>query len=268
MRIATVIPNQASAWLEPNINRNNRNLSRPLVASYANEMREGRWVVGSPIMFNAKGELIDGQHRLAAIVEYGKGVPFAIMENVPDSAREVIDQGRGRNVSDLLRMIYGQNRSSLVTGAIRSLDQFIHDYKFKLSVGHALEMIERYKGGIDWAVENVPGRTLYTSSPIVGSMIYAHKTAPASVDMFARRFFVGDSLPATSPILVVRNQLQRMGILLYRDQKREAFMIVLHAIYKAMRNESMSSKSIRVREDMLGHFAVAYERQGKKSAAA
>lgn len=268
MKIETISPAQAKLWLSDDINQNNRNISGPLVASYANEMREGRWVLGSPVMFNSEGKLIDGQHRLAAIVDFGKGAQFAVMRDVPDAAREVIDQGRARSVTDILRMMHGQGRASLVTGAIRVLDKIVHGYGHKLSTGHALEMIDRYDDGIKWAVDNIPGRTVFTSSPVVAAMIFAYRLSPSTVETFARRFFVGDGLAASSPILIARNQIQRMGTLIYSDQKRDAFMLILHAIYKVQHSQSVGGKSIRVREDMVDIFARAYVTPKKAKAAA
>ncbi len=267
MKIESITPTQARAWLSDEINQNNRNVSSPLVQSYANEMREDRWVVGSPIMFNRDGKLIDGQHRLAAVVEFGKVAQFAVMRDVPDGAREVIDQGRARSVPDILRMMHGQARAALVTGAIRAIDRFVHGYAYKLSTGHAVEMIGRYHDGVTWAVENIPGRTVFSSAPIVGAMIFAYELSPEVVEAFARRFFVGDGLAVTSPILVARNQIQKMGTLAYQDQKREAFLLILHAIYKAQHGQSVGGKTIRVREDMIDIFAKAYTSKKKLKAA-
>jgi hypothetical protein len=266
MKIVIVGPEQAKRWLSEDVNENNRNISKHTVTGYASEMKAGRWLLGSPVMFSPKGKLIDGQHRLSAVIEYGKGVRFAVLENVDDAVRAVIDQGRARSVPDMLRMLYGVNRATMITGVIRILDDFVYGQKFKLSVGHALEMIERFDEAFKWAADVVPGKTTYSASAILAALVYAHRTAPTTVDSFARRLFTGNDLTLTNPILIVRNQLQRMGSLAYRDQKREAFMVVLHGIYKSLNNQSVTSKSLRVREDMLNYFGAAFTREKKRAA--
>lgn len=63
-----VTPEIAKRWLT----RNPRNrVARPAtVARYARDMAAGKWHLdGSPIRFDATGTLLDGQHRLAAIIE-------------------------------------------------------------------------------------------------------------------------------------------------------------------------------------------------------
>jgi hypothetical protein len=65
-----VTPEMASKWLERNAV--NRTMRKSQVAAYARNMRGGEWGVSHHgIGFNERGELVDGQHRLAAIVLTG-----------------------------------------------------------------------------------------------------------------------------------------------------------------------------------------------------
>lgn len=269
VEIVTVMPATAREWLSKNVG--NRHISPHTVDGYTAEMKAKRWrLTGDAIMFNLKGELINGQHRLTALVNAGIGCPFLVMRNCEDESKEVLDQGRARSVPDMMKMIYGTTRATLVTGAIRIIDDFVYGQKFKLSVGHAMETMEKFDEAFKWAVDTFPGKSTFSASAITAAMIYAYKTAPTSVDLFARRLFSGADLAASSPVFVVRNQLQRTGSLIYRDQKREAFMIVLHAIHKSIKGEHVTSKNIRVREDMIEIFSAVHRsaRDGKKKAAA
>ena len=59
-------------------------------------------LTAEPIMVTQCGELINGQHRLQAVVLSGKTVNFTLA-TVPDSSTfRVLDQGRVRNNSDVL----------------------------------------------------------------------------------------------------------------------------------------------------------------------
>lgn len=64
----------AETWLSRN--SNNRNLRGQVIASYARDMKSGAWVLnGETVKIASNGQLLDGQHRLNAVVESGQTVP-------------------------------------------------------------------------------------------------------------------------------------------------------------------------------------------------
>lgn len=86
-------------------NTNNRNLSQRRVAAYAAAMTGGQWVPdGSPIRIGISGLLLDGQHRLAAIVRSGMTIPLLVISGVSDEAQMTMDTGKGRSFADLLAL--------------------------------------------------------------------------------------------------------------------------------------------------------------------
>lgn len=56
-----------------------RNVAMTRVYRYAHEMDGGNWVVAEPLMFNCDGRLIEGQHRLKAVIVCGKPVRFLVV---------------------------------------------------------------------------------------------------------------------------------------------------------------------------------------------
>src|SRR5437870_5147015 len=74
IREMEVGPELATRWLEGNVH--NRKLREDVVARYARDMKAGRWLLThEPIAFNKNGDtLVDGQHRLWAVVESGATV--------------------------------------------------------------------------------------------------------------------------------------------------------------------------------------------------
>ncbi len=66
-----ISPRQAKLWLSRN--PNNRRLREELVAEYVIKMRNREWGErgGMPVMITADGELINGQHRLTALLRLG-----------------------------------------------------------------------------------------------------------------------------------------------------------------------------------------------------
>lgn len=96
-----VTPDMAREWLgtmAPNRNVSNTNLSNLVRA-----MEEGRWHQdGSPIKFDTRGQLIDGQHRLFAVVQTGMPQTFLVVWGVTPDAMTTLDTGKARNRADVL----------------------------------------------------------------------------------------------------------------------------------------------------------------------
>lgn len=106
MRIEEVLvtPEKAVEWLGCNIKRN-----RPILTdretSYAHDMVSGKWIRnGETIKFDTNGKLIDGQHRLRAIVDTGLSIKMDVAYNVPEDAFKTIDTGAPRNYRQIMRM--------------------------------------------------------------------------------------------------------------------------------------------------------------------
>ena len=99
----TITPEMAESYLEHNLH--NRSLSHDDVAKYARAMAEGRFRInGETIKFSKRGRLIDGQHRLQAIVVSGVPVTMLVVRDLDEDAMVTVDVGRPQNVADLLRL--------------------------------------------------------------------------------------------------------------------------------------------------------------------
>lgn len=117
--VVTITPTMADAWLENNLN--NRKVARSVVDKYARDMSEGRWkFTGDAIRFDVEGTILDGQHRLMAVVKSGVPLTAVVVYGLPTSTREVIDTGKARTTSDVVGMA-GVSNSVRVVGAARML---------------------------------------------------------------------------------------------------------------------------------------------------
>lgn len=241
VRIVTVTPEIARQWLQHNIG--NRSLSRASVVGYKDSLLRGEWrLSGDAIMFNRRGELINGQHRLTAVAETNTSAPFLVMENCEESTKDIIDLGRSRSVPDMLRMIYGVDRASMVTSVFALLDRAVYGRPLKLTVDRALEQIEVYDRPLRWATSNMPGKNIFVAAPIVAACVFAYNRGPALVDEFAARLCKGHDLSAGSPILLLRNTITRIGGIATRSEDRIAlFFLCLTAIYKHLHDERARS---------------------------
>lgn len=105
-QIVTVTPEIARQWLEMNMS-NNRPVMKSTVHSYARMMRNGNWnLTHQGIAFDERGELIDGQHRLYAVIEANIPVMMNVTYNVHREPGETftIDMGRKRTYANIVAM--------------------------------------------------------------------------------------------------------------------------------------------------------------------
>lgn len=96
----TITPEQAKQWIS---NQGyNRKLSPKHVKYLADEIKQGRWrVTHQGIAFGDNGKLIDGQHRLQAIIESGIAVQMQVTFGVPVGQFTILDRGMPRDMSTI-----------------------------------------------------------------------------------------------------------------------------------------------------------------------
>lgn len=97
--IVKVSPSLAKEWLQTNTN--NRKLSRPSVLRYAGDMLSGAWKLNHQgIAFDEEGVLVDGQHRLHAVIESNMTVPMLATWGAD---RIGIDELRVRSAAEVIK---------------------------------------------------------------------------------------------------------------------------------------------------------------------
>ena len=83
----------------------NRKIRPRTVESYAEDMRQGLWrETGEAIKVSRTGQLLDGQHRLSAIIEADLSQELMVVTGLPDDAQQLMDQGAVRSTTDVLGM--------------------------------------------------------------------------------------------------------------------------------------------------------------------
>lgn len=101
-QIKRITPEVAKTLLEANIN--NRRFSKPYAKRLAAEMRAGIWhETHQGIAIDKNGYIVDGQHRLAAIVQSGVPQTMIVTTELDPDAYKYIDIGKRRNSADRLR---------------------------------------------------------------------------------------------------------------------------------------------------------------------
>lgn len=101
MKLESISPGKAAEWLTHNIS--NRPLNSKRAKKYAKAISDDVWALnGETIKFNCNGELIDGQHRLHAVVISGRTIQSYVLRGLPADAFDTIDSGKSRSNGDRL----------------------------------------------------------------------------------------------------------------------------------------------------------------------
>lgn len=107
--VEAVTPEIARRWLAE-CNVHNRSIRDDVVDAYARDMSSGAWqLTGEAIKFGLDGSLLDGQHRLAAIVKSGRPIKMTVVRGIAASSQFVMDTGAKRTASDAIALNGGAN---------------------------------------------------------------------------------------------------------------------------------------------------------------
>lgn len=119
IRIETITPELAQEYL--GCNTHNRNVRVNKVKAYAEDMRSGNWMQnGDSIRFSNSGTLLDGQHRLMAVIEAQIPIVMLVVRGLPLESQVTIDTGAHRKFSDYLTLENVRN-AAVVASATRSV---------------------------------------------------------------------------------------------------------------------------------------------------
>lgn len=125
-KVERITPDLARIYLDKM--GENRTVSPPKVNAYADDMRSGNWFLnGEGIKFNDLGVLVDGQHRLLAIIRANKSVEMVVVRGI-DSSVELFDKGRPRTTSDTLRI--GGMEKELSSNSLVAIVKFHFRYQY------------------------------------------------------------------------------------------------------------------------------------------
>ena len=148
-------------------NSNNRPLSPGTVKKYAKEMTLNNWVYnGESIKITKNNNIIDGQHRLHAVIMSGVSIETEVIENIENDVFDTIDVGRTRTNADIFS-INGVLNYARAAACVNPLYLLNHSKrpnftKSALSKKEALKYYKQHKRNIDIAVhaKRFPGMPL------------------------------------------------------------------------------------------------------------
>ena len=169
-----VTPEKAIDWLEGNTH--NRKLRDERVRQYARDIKRGEWhLTHQGIAFDLDGKLVDGQHRLWAIIEANMAVEMLVSTDVSKDTQLVIDDHLPRTGVDALHL-QGKGSSRRKVAIVNIL---IRGFKRgRATHVELLEAYERYEDSIEWTTEQFLKSTrLFTVSCLQAAVARAFYSA-------------------------------------------------------------------------------------------
>lgn len=230
--VEVIGPKEASKYLERN--QNNRPVRKSTVRRYAETMRRGQWkLTPEPIAFDTNGELINGQHRLAAVVESEATIQCVVARGVDPEAFAVIDSGVSRSMGDRLAQV-GVAYSTVAATALRMVLLYRGAPDIRWAGGLAaanrllktsqeiLELAEQYgeealleAGTLSWRAGGMDVRLNRSATYAVYLLLKEADPNGTMLKEFYRGIVSGEGLVRDDPRLTLRrwaaNQAGRQG---------------------------------------------------------
>lgn len=215
VQLVNVTPDMAASFL--GANTRNRPLSQSRVHNLASAMSRGEWVVnGDAIRIGSDGVLLDGQHRLAAIIKSGVTVKSLVVGGVDPKAFKTIDGGAKRSSADDLSMMCVKNANCVAAAAKLLHKHAMYGSPYFGTAGsdptrHQILQVVTENAGLQecarWVYSNdfckkMPGPSISTFCRFV----FIRHNSQKGVDFFDH-LESGAGLEDGSPILALRSRL-------------------------------------------------------------
>lgn len=247
-----ITPEIAADMLSRNVG--NRPINKNTVSSYADFILNDEWqLTPEGISFNQYNELINGQHRLSAIIKANKSVMMMVFYNVPQETFKVIDTGKSRTGRDVFAIENIKNANVVSAGLkkyyIYSNTNEIHSNKYNKKVSNTV-LLDLYYANtnlIDEVVKVCKAYYLkaafYSQSELLGIILYLHFDKGHSLNNIYGFFnqLIHGRLVTNNCITKLRDRLVQSGLLsskrLYPFEK----LILLKKVWNAYFNDEKIS---------------------------
>ena len=211
-----ITPPRAEQMLESS--KGNRSESNKRICKYAEMMKAGKWNYSNDaIVVDEDGSLRNGHHRLHAIIKAGVAIEMWVCYNAPRNAWFTFDNGKARDLSDMLEIEEGDKIKNSRTFA--AVARFLYAYeKNKHQLSSTIDLVlnedvfhyaQSHKDEINDCMKIISHRKgLKCNSVFAVFRILAIRKGyfKEYIDSFLDKVFTGANLEIGNPILAFRNR--------------------------------------------------------------
>lgn len=193
-----------------NLNGRNRPLTQKVIEDYAASILAGRWhITDAGIAFGSDGMLLNGQHRLHAVVRAKTSIRIWIFRDLDPSSFPFFDIGKKRGGSDVLGILGEVN-----TKHLSSILVLIDRYKNNGLTGAKSYRTDEFEGLIEKypnareSVKLAPHATgLLPPSVLSACYFIFSELDPVKAEAFVSAIVHGDALERENPWRLLRERL-------------------------------------------------------------
>ena len=185
------------------LNRNNRPINNKRVIQYVTEMKAGKWKegTGEGLKISKEGFLIDGQHRLTAIVAADVSIQMLIVYDLEQDIFDVLDTGRNRGANEVF--------------ALKDIPSFLSPEKYQENSRAAGRYYASFNGLL--------------SATNIGSflLLFSEKNPVAAEDFFDQ--LCGKTLTVSPPIEALKSFLLKDKLALRKSSTKLKYAVIIKA---------------------------------------
>ncbi len=252
--VEDITPEYAQKILEYK-NSNNRIVRKANLNKLVQSINSDEWqITNQGIAFDCEGNLLDGQHRLMAIVKTGKTLKMMVARNMDAKIFNVVDTGTARMASDILHIGGCSHNSKQIAAAIK-----VYLFYKKYPSGswtHCIksthnEIFACYKQNeLSWNNINIFISSSYRKFAFfnkgVGIAFYKllldKGYSTEVIESFYTKFSQGSNLDVDDPMLSFRNQLMQKA---FRNRGSSTQRFLLNCFIRLFNMHMKGTKKTR-----------------------
>lgn len=256
--VKTVTPTEAKAMLarHETVKGATRKLKQRNLDKLVHKLRKGQWRFnGDTITIGPDGEIVNGRHRLSAVVATEIPIQTLVVEGVPEPrlAFDVTDDMAIRSIADILqlhdfkyvkilgpalRLIYlhqhGELRKGTITGGVTGPTFTQTD---------AVELARRHPGLRAW-VERAHECSIMPKSIFAALGYLCSRHDPEMAELFFDSLLTGEGLVRNDPVWALRRRMEKEMHLKLARRDRYAIVYLTVAAWNATRRGERMSKAV------------------------
>lgn len=217
-----VTPEIAATYLAKN--HNNRRLDMFHVRKLSKDIREGKWVLnGDTVRFDIDGNLIDGQHRLNAVIHSGVSIPMLVIEGIenPNAFKTIDTNAKLRNVGQILGLmgVKNSNLSGAIARRLKHYEDTVEKENFSLDVAafryistqDIIQYLEKHEEEIQQMILRIKSHLVFkqcaAGTSLVTSLILCNRFDSEKTNEMIDILITGSHAQIDSPIIKLRDRL-------------------------------------------------------------
>lgn len=247
-------PDHAEALLATN--QGNRSLKWRNIDAFARDIAAHQWQLnGESIIIATSGRLMNGQHRLHAVIKAGVGIWTAVVRDMPESAFATLDRGAKRTAGDVLAVGGREHANTQATAAghLWRWENYPKE-RFAASMSPTVAEIEtvldrhpEVKNSVLFVIKNkTPG--LYVGRAAALHALFAMKDRDDADDFFMS-LSSGANLGEDHPILLLRQKVITAAAAKRKPPQGEQFAWVIKAWNAYRERRTVSAAALRWRSE-------------------